>query len=102
VGRGDPQGRPKKQHGMQRVRPFGSHAGSGFGQGAPWKIYNNTLLFGKDLNGMGAGHVYRQPAFEPAYPHEVYNNVFIQIEDHWVAPAGNGRRGSSRRRDGEA
>jgi hypothetical protein len=85
VGRPDPRGLPKKRHGMQRVRPFGSHQGGGFGEGAPWKIYNNTLLFGRDLNGMGGGQCYKISKSHPEHPHEVYNNIFVQIEDHWVA-----------------
>jgi hypothetical protein len=70
-------------NGQVRIRPFGRHQGKGgFGGGDAWKIYNNTLVFGADANGWGAGHT--RPYCDAAV-HEVYNNVFVQIEDHWVA-----------------
>jgi len=75
------KGTPGSQ-GRARIRPFGRHQGSGFGAGDAWKIYQNTLVFGRDANGWGAGHA--RPRREGAV-HEVYNNVFVQIEDHWIA-----------------
>lgn len=71
--------------GMVWNRPFGRHEGDGFGGGDPWKIYNNTLVFGMDLNGVGAGHDYTLRYFYQAYPQEVYNNIFIQTMDHWIS-----------------
>jgi hypothetical protein len=70
---------------MVWARPFGSHKGGGYGTGDPWKIYNNTIIFGKELNGLGAGHCYIHKLFNPNQPQEVYNNIFIQTMDHWLA-----------------
>jgi hypothetical protein len=64
------------------ARPFGTHTGSGFGNGDAWRIYHNTLVFGKDLNLYGAGHTVSS---RPGYRHEVLNNIFVQIGDHAVA-----------------
>ncbi|GAB62034.1 hypothetical protein KSU1_C0438 [Candidatus Jettenia caeni] len=71
--------------GMVWARPFGRHQGIEFGGGDPWKIYHNTIIFGKELNGKGAGHEYILESFYPGYPQEVYNNIIIQTMDHWLA-----------------
>jgi len=71
--------------GMVWARPFGSHQGSGYGKCDPWKIYNNTIIFGKELNNKGAGHTYTMESFCPDHPHKVYNNIFIQTMDHWLS-----------------
>jgi hypothetical protein len=90
-GRNDPNGLlPNKLHGpsgdgMAWSRPFGSHRSHGYGNGDPWKIYNNTIICGKDLNNKGAGHTYRIEAFYPNHPQEVYNNIFVQLMDHWLS-----------------
>jgi hypothetical protein len=72
------------QDGKGWARPFGSHGGKKETIVDPWKIYNNTLKFGNDLNGKGGGQVYKFAA-DRGHPHEVYNNIFIQISDDWVA-----------------
>ncbi|TLD42965.1 MAG: hypothetical protein JETT_0753 [Candidatus Jettenia ecosi] len=71
--------------GMVWARPFGSHRSGGYGGGDPWKIYHNTIIFGKELNDRGAGHEYVLESFYPGYPQEVYNNIIIQTMDHWLA-----------------
>lgn len=71
--------------GMVWAAPFGAHRGSGVGNGDPWKIYHNTILFGKELNNRGAGHTYESESFYPDCAHEVYNNIFIIVTDHWLA-----------------
>lgn len=90
-GRNDPENLLKGKYrgpnndGMVWARPFGSHEGKGYGDGDPWKIYNNTIIFGKELNEHGAGHEYTLQYFYRACPQEVYNNIFIQTMDHWLA-----------------
>ena len=74
-----------KRRGMACSRPFGAHAGSGYGAGDPRKIYHNTVIFRKDWDNQGAGHSYKIRAFDASCPHEVYNNIFIQMADHWLA-----------------
>ena len=75
----------RKRQGMVWAAPFGSHRSGEYDKGDPWKIYNNTIIFGKELNNKGAGHTYTIKAFYPDIPHEVYNNNFIQVMDHWLS-----------------
>jgi hypothetical protein len=62
--------------------PFGSHEGSGFGQGDAWKIYHNTVIHGKDISNLGGGHTRSR---RPGHVHEVYNNIFVQVTDFRIA-----------------
>jgi hypothetical protein len=80
-----PKRRGPKGDGMTWYTPFGQHRGKGYGTGDPWKIYNNTVIYGQDLNNMGIGSYYRFEVFDNKIPHEVYNNIFIQIADHFHA-----------------
>jgi hypothetical protein len=77
---------------------FGSHDGSGYGAGDPWKIYNNTILIGaarnENFNPMGVGHDYTLGAI-PGVPQEVYNNIFVQTMDHRIADGARVHDGSS-------
>ncbi len=86
-GRQEPDGRwhgkaEPGQEGRVWANPFGSHSGEGYGAGDAWKIYHNTVLLGRDLNGRGAGHTRQR---RPGLVHEVYNNLFVQTQDHWIA-----------------
>ncbi len=62
--------------------PFGSHTSDGFGSGDAWKIYHNTVLFGRDISNQGAGHTRPRRA---GAVHEVYNNVFVQVTGYRIA-----------------
>lgn len=55
----------------------------------PWKIYNNTFLFGRSINRYGAGHTLNSIECDSLVPHEVYNNVFWQIHDGEIARGAN-------------
>jgi hypothetical protein len=99
-GRNDPQNLlPAKRHGpnndgMVWARPFGKHVGSGFGDGDPWNIYNNTIIFGQEVNNLGAGHVYPLSSFDANFTHMAINNIIIQTMDHWIAQRANVSDGS--------
>jgi hypothetical protein len=69
--------------GMGWRKPFGSHAGSGYGNGDPWKIYNNTIIGGRDYDYGGVSpHRYaKDDDNTTGQYHEVYNNIFFQICD---------------------
>ncbi|UJS16857.1 MAG: right-handed parallel beta-helix repeat-containing protein [Candidatus Jettenia sp.] len=71
--------------GMVWARPLAKHEANRFGKGDPWKIYHNTLVFGKELNNKGTGHEYILKYFYRDQPQEVYNNIIIQTMDHWLA-----------------
>ncbi|NNC42741.1 MAG: hypothetical protein HKO03_05840, partial [Acidimicrobiia bacterium] len=70
--------------GFTTGRAFGSHTTEGVTGPAPWKIYHNTVIGAADLNNRGAGSAYRYQPFDPATPHEVYNNIFVQLGDQWI------------------
>ena len=57
--------------------PFGSHHGNT----AAWKIYNNTAIFGKNIDWNGAGSVVVRCHESFNGLQEVYNNIFWQIDD---------------------
>jgi hypothetical protein len=60
-----------------------NHTSSGFGEGDAWKIYHNTFIGNDDDEGNhGIGHTKQQHADAV---HEVYNNIFIQLDDHYIA-----------------
>jgi hypothetical protein len=64
-------------------KAFGAHGNRNIKD--PWKVYHNTILFGKGISGWGAGHEYTHAPFDPDVPHEVYNNIIIQVADAWLA-----------------
>ncbi len=70
--------------GFTTGRAFGSHTTEDVTGPAPWKIYHNTVIGDADLNNRGAGSAYRYLPFDPATPHEVYNNIFVQLGDQWI------------------
>ena len=70
--------------GFATGRAFGMHSKSDVTGPAPWKIYHNTIIVADDVHNGGAGQAYRIPWFDRAVPHEVYNNIFVQLGDEWV------------------
>lgn len=86
------QGKSTTDGGKVWARPFGAHDTSS-SIVDPWKIYQNTLLFGHDLQNRGAGHCYRF-APDKSHPHEVYNNIFVQITDFTAAREAHAADGS--------
>lgn len=67
--------------GMVWARPFGDHS-TPYGEvEAPWKIYNNTIKFGRDLSHHGSGAEYRFGTASTNVYHEVYNNIMVQTYD---------------------
>ena len=87
-GRHDPNQLLKsKYRGWRHHIIHGWHHGSGFGNGDPWKIYNNTYLFFENVGKKGAGTAAKGPR-ATGIPHEVYNNMFIQFSDYWVTRGG--------------
>jgi hypothetical protein len=54
---------------------FGSHGSLTI---SPWKIYNNTFVVARAKGGFGSNAVYNSP--NPAFPNEVYNNIFYMIQ----------------------
>lgn len=60
--------------------PLGAHSYDDTGLD-PYKIYNNTFVFGRAPNRYGAGHTLSGKDQSSVYKHEVYNNIFIQIHD---------------------
>jgi hypothetical protein len=98
-GRWDPQGLLHSKYqgphgdGYATGRTFGSHSKEDVTGPAPWRIYHNTAIVGDDVDNGGAGQAYRVPWFDPSVPHEVYNNIFVQVADEWLlrdARAGDG------------
>ncbi len=73
--------------GMATGRAFGMHSRSSISGPAPWKIYNNTLIVSRDVDGRGTGAAYSIEQFDPDKPHEVYNNLFVQNWDHYILRA---------------
>jgi hypothetical protein len=89
-GRWDPQGllgdkyQGPKGDGYATGRTFGSHSKDEITGPAPWKIYHNTAIVSDDVSNGGAGQAYRADYYDPAVPHEVYNNIFVQLSDEWL------------------
>lgn len=90
-GRSDPTNalpvswRGNRGDGMATGRAFGLHETGGMTGPDPWKIYQNTLIGGDDVDGEGFGLAYRFEPFDPTMPHEVLNNVFVQRGEQWIA-----------------
>jgi hypothetical protein len=89
-GRWDPNGllddRFQGPHGdgFAAGRTFGMHDMSDITGPAPWKIYQNTAIIADDLYNGGAGAAYDISYFDATIPHEVYNNIFVQLADEWI------------------
>ena len=89
-GRSDPRGllddefQGPKGDGFAAGRTFGCHDKSDVTGPTPWKIYHNTAILTDDESHGGAGQAYRIPAFDSQHPHEVFNNVFVQLGDQWL------------------
>ena len=71
--------------GMATGRPFGTHTKSAMTGPDPWKIYHNTIVGADDVDDRGTGHCYYFVNSSAAFPHEVYNNIFVQVDDHQIA-----------------
>ena len=90
-GRSDPKNLlDEKYHGlngdgMSTGRAFGMHSRSEIDGPDPWKVYHNTLVGAHDVNKRGTAPTYFIDPFDPLVPHEVYNNIFLQTMDLWVA-----------------
>ena len=90
-GRNDPKGLlPQKWQGpngdgMATGRAFGMHSSNQITAPDPWKIYHNTIVVGQDVDGRGAGQCYYIAPYDPANPHEVFNNIFVQTAPHPIA-----------------
>lgn len=82
-GRHDPGDMLRSSYtGWHGQKPFPTHNGSGPGNGDPWKIYHNTVLYdGTQLSG-GAGYELWKAVNTTGSAHEVYNNIFIQTTDN--------------------
>ncbi len=93
IGRADPRGllgsskyQGPNGDGMGNGTAFGVH-GISPGIDDPWKIYHNTVIAMDDTSNRGVGHTYT-PDFGPltmGVLHEVYNNVFVQTSDIYIA-----------------
>jgi len=60
-----------------------NHNANGWGDGDAWKIYHNTFIVNDDDEGnFGVGHTKQRRV---GFVHEVYNNIFIQIDDHYIS-----------------
>lgn len=86
--------RGNRGDGMATGRAFGLHDTSGMTGPDPWKVYQNTLIGGDDVDGEGFGFAYRFEPFDPTMPHEVLNNVFVQRGEQWIARFGRVGDGS--------
>jgi Concanavalin A-like lectin/glucanases superfamily len=53
----------------------------------PFKIYNNTCIYGVNFRGANIGCT-EQIGADPNYPNEVYNNIFVQVADGILANNG--------------
>lgn len=75
-------GNPPVYDGMVWARPFGDHSSEEGTTKCPWKVYNNTILFGRELSNYGAGLEYRFGTTTAGVYQEVYNNIIVQICDY--------------------
>jgi hypothetical protein len=82
-GRHDPGGVLRSSYtGWHGQTPFPTHNGSGLGNGDPWKIYHNTILYDGTGHSGGAGYELWKAVNSTGVAHEVYNNIFIQMTDN--------------------
>ena len=86
VGRSDPDKTLKSNYPwisespMMNNPPFGIHKSWEIGLD-PFKIYNNTIIFRKSPSRHGAGTNLLGPHKSAIHKNEVYNNIFIQMDD---------------------
>ncbi len=81
-GRHDPSGMLRSSYsGWHGQLPFPTHTGSGPGEGDPWKIYHNTILYDGEGHSGGAGFELWKSINNTGKAHEVYNNIFIQTNN---------------------
>lgn len=66
--------------GWLEQKPVQSHAKSAVTDGDPWKIYNNTIIFGSAANGHSLGVELFGDQNTTGIDHEVYNNIFISTD----------------------
>ena len=86
-GRNDPKKVLKEKYrGWRHHIPHQGHVGSGYGSGDPWKIYNNTYLYGKNIGSAGPG--ISPKGRNSASQHEVYNCILIQTSDTFATKEG--------------
>jgi hypothetical protein len=85
-----------KGDGFAVGQPIGIHSSALASGPDPWKIYHNTFYFGADVDGGGAGVEYRLDHADRSVPHEVLNNVFVQLADHPILIGGRLDDGSQR------
>jgi len=71
--------------GMATGRPFDSHDTGTLDGPDPWKVYQNTLRGGVDVDGEGLGLAYVFPPFQRQVPHEVRNNILVQLGNQCIA-----------------
>lgn len=92
---GDPMFERTGGDGKIHNRAFGTHS---VVDKDPWKIYHNTVMIGKAVNANffqdGIAFDYDE-TLAPGVPHEVYNNIFIQTEDHMMARGSRVHDGSA-------
>lgn len=71
--------------GMAAHRAIGMHGRDRITGPDPWKIYQNTFVVTQDYTtNRGVDCSYFIAPHNPKHPHEVYNNIFLQLADHWV------------------
>lgn len=81
-------------NGMASGPIFSLHETGGLNAPDPWKVYRNTFVAGADVDNEGLGVAYMFPGGNPAYPHEVFNNVFVQRGNQWIVRRGRVADGS--------
>jgi hypothetical protein len=59
--------------------PFAKHSAGAIGSGDPWKIYQNTVLYDGAALRWGVGYEMFGSVNTTGTPHEVYNNVFVEV-----------------------
>lgn len=72
--------------GIAAHRAIGMHGREKITGPDPWKIYQNTFVVTQDYTtDRGVDCAYFIEPYNRNHPHEIYNNIFIQVADHWVA-----------------
>ena len=91
IGRPDPLGLLHSRYqgplgdGMGVGTVFGRH-NTDSGIEDPWKIYHNTIVAMDDTSNKGIGFSYSASfgRLTRGVPHEVYNNIFVQVSDKYI------------------
>jgi hypothetical protein len=81
-------------NGMASGPIFSLHETGGLNGPDPWKVYRNTFVSGADVDNEGLGVCYMFPGSNPAYPHEVFDNIFVQKGNQWILRRGRVADGS--------